>query len=350
MGKFRVGIEGSFLNAAGQVSFGDIGLGILDADPLIEYEFFDATTPEVKPEQIAGYDGVIALGGLYTATTLAGNSRLAVIGRYGVGYDNVDTDACTGADVMLFITPDGVRRPVASSIMTLMLALSHRLMEKHLYSQQGRAAELQSVIGVGLEGKVLGSVGIGNIGRELFRLAAPFGMRHMAHDPFVSPADAAAIGVEMVTLDTLLKTADFLCINCPLMPSTRNLIGAPQLASMKPAAFLINTARGGIVDTRALTQALQARTIAGAGLDVTEPEPLPLGHPLLAMDNVIVTSHRLCWTDQCMLGNGSSDMEGMRRVARGQIPTHVVNRTVLEKPGLQAKLEGYRRMAGPVQG
>jgi len=194
-------------------------------------------------------------------------------------------------------------------------------------------------------GKTLGSVGCGNIGREMFRLAAPFGMRHLAYDPFIRAEDVAALGVSLVDLPTLLREADFLCINCPLQRETVKLVGAKELALMRPTTYLINTARGAIVDTEALVQALREGRLAGAGLDVTDPEPLPPEHPLLAMENVIVTSHRLCWTEQLVWGLGSADMQGMIAVARGQEPANVVNVDVLSSPALQAKLERYRRLA-----
>jgi len=346
---FRVGLTSSFVTATGEPAFGDIGLGLLDDDPSVEYEFFTPNQPQVTPDQIARFDGIIALDGRYTRTTLAGNTRLAAIGRFGVGYDNVDVDACTDADVMLFITPDGVRRPMAASILALLLALSHRLIQKDRLSHTGDVARLSQAIGTGLVGRVLGSVGVGNIGRELFRLAAPLDMVGLVHDPYVSAADVATLGVRSVDFETLLRESDFLCVNCPLMPQTRGLIGAEQLRLMKPSAYLINTARGPIVDTAALTAALREGRLAGAGLDVTDPEPLPVDHELLAMDNVIVTSHRLGWTDQMMLGNGRATMEGMLAVAHGKPPANLVNRPVLDKPSLAAKLETHAA-AAPASG
>ncbi len=343
--KFRVGITSDFLNAEGKVGIGDIGLGLLDADPRIEYEFFTPNQPEVTSDQIRDYDGIIALGGRYGRATFAGVERLTVLGRFGVGYDNVDTQACTDANVMLFITPEGVRRPVASAIIGLILALSLRMFPRHEYTRRGDAERARQMIGTGLVGRTLASVGCGNIAREMFRLAAPFEMRHLASDPYVRPEDVAALGVTLVDLDTLLGEADFLCINCPLQPSTRKLIGAKQIALMKPTAYLINTARGGIVDTEALVQALREGRLAGAGLDVTDPEPLPPDHALFTFENVIVTSHRLVWTDQLVSSLGRADMQGMIKVSRGEVPPNVVNREVLEKEGLRLKLERYRRLA-----
>jgi len=350
--RFRIGITSDFLDAEGKIGVGDIGLGLLDAQPHIAYEFFTPHQPEITPEQIRDYDGIIALSPRITRASLAGSPRLAVIGRYGVGYDNVDAAACTDADVMLFITPDSVRRPVASTIIALLLALSLKMWPRFRRSMAGEGAELKHTLGTGLVGRTLGSVGIGNIGKEMFRLAAPFDMLHLAYDPYVRPEEVAPLRVELVDLETLLRVSDFVCINCPLTPGTRRLIAAPQLAMMKPTAYLINTARGGIVDTDALTAALCEGRLAGAGLDVTDPEPLPKGHALYTMDNVIITSHSLCRTDQMVAHQGRLDMEGMIAVSQGLAPPHVVNQDVLQRPGLLAKLERLKALCagGPRQG
>jgi len=342
---FRVGITSDFLDARGRVGIGDIGLGLLDAHPHVAYEFFAPNQPEVTPDQIRDYDGIIALGERYTTRTFAGAERLAVLGRFGVGYDAVDPAACTAANVMLFNTPDGVRRPVAASIIALMLALTMRMLPRHQYTQADRADEVGQMIGTGLVGKVLGSVGCGNIGREMFRLAAPFGLRFLAYDPYLRQERAAALGVQLVDLETLLRKADIVAINCPLSEGTYRLIGAPQLALMKRGAYLINTARGPIVDTDSLTAAMAEGRLAGAGLDVTDPEPLPADHPLLGMENVIVTSHRLCWTEQLVWALGTADMRGMIRTSCGRVPDDVVNREVLAREGLRAKLARYARLA-----
>jgi phosphoglycerate dehydrogenase-like enzyme len=197
---------------------------------------------------------------------------------------------------------------------------------------------------VGLTGRTLGSLGLGNIGQELFRIAAPLGMRHLAADPFVSSETAAAVGVELVSMDRLLREADFLCINTPLLPETRGIINAAALAKMKPTAYLVNTARGEIVQTEDLTRALQEGLLAGAGLDVTDPEPLPPEHPLCGMENVILAPHALAWTDEIALGNGRLACESLLACARGEapVPRNLVNRDVLQQPGFIAKLERWR--------
>ena len=334
---FRVGITRDFL--------GPDGTSDLDAlvEPLFEeaglaWEYIAENPPVLEAEQIEGYDALLVLGAGITAETLTGADRLAVIARFGVGYDKIDVEACTESGVLLTIAPDGVRRPVATSILTFVLSLSHQLLIKDRLTRAGGWRNTQNYRGMGLVGKTLGLIGMGNIGKEAFKLAAPFGMRHITFDPYVTPAKAEALGVELVELDTLMQTADFVCVCCPLTDRTRGLVDARRIGLMKPTAYLINTARGPIVDQRALTTALQNRQIQGAGLDVFEQEPISDTDPLLSLDNVIVTPHSICWTDECFEGNGKSASQSIIRVAAGTIPDYVVNRDVLDSPKLQQKL------------
>ena len=173
-------------------------------------------------------------------------------------------------------------------------------------------------MGVGLVGRTLGSIGIGNIGAELFRLAKPFDMKFIAHDPYADRSVAAELGIELVGLEDVFRRADFVSVNCPLTPQTRHLVNAERLALMKPTAYLINTARGPIVDQQALTKALKERRIAGAGLDVLEQEPPDADDPILKLDNVILAPHALCWTDQCFAGNGAADVKAVLDVQHGR--------------------------------
>jgi D-3-phosphoglycerate dehydrogenase len=160
-------------------------------------------------------------------------------------------------------------------------------------------------------------------------------MRHLAFDPHVSPEEARAANVTLVDLDTLLAESDFVSLCCALTPETHHLINAARLAQMKPNAYLINVARGPIVDQVALTAALREGQIAGAGLDVFEQEPVDPNDPILTLENVIVAPHALCWTDECFLGNGRSACESILDVAAGRTPRSIVNREVLTSPNLR---------------
>jgi D-3-phosphoglycerate dehydrogenase len=339
--RFRIGVTRDFLKPDGSIGFGDIGLEILDREPGIEWEFLKEDVRELRPEDVRGYDGLLVLAPKVSASTLAGAERLAVLARFGVGYDNVDVEACTRTGVLLTITPDGVRRPVAVSALTFILALSHKLLIKDRLTRSGRWAEKLDHMGMGVTGRTLGLVGAGNIGRELLRIAAPLAMRRLAYDPHVKAEDLRGLDVELVGLDALMRQADFVVISCALTPETHHLIDERRIAQMKASAYLINIARGPIVDQRALTAALKERRIQGAGLDVFEKEPIDAADPILALDNVIVSPHAICWTDECFRNNGRSACGSLLEVAAGRTPAHAVNRQALEHPRLKEKLEGF---------
>jgi D-3-phosphoglycerate dehydrogenase len=246
--------------------------------------------------------------------------------------------ACTANGVILTNTPDGVRRPVATSILALILALSHKLLTKDHITREGRWAETTNYMGVGLTGKTVGSIGVGNIGSELFRLLAPLEMVHVAYDPYAKPEDAAKLRVRLTDKETVFRESDFVCVNTPLTPETRGFIGAREFSLMKPTAYFINTARGPVVDEPALHAALAERRIAGAALDVFAQEPISRDHPLLAFDNVIVTPHSICWTDEFFRNNAESAFRSVAAVAAGRTPTYVVNRDVLQQSQLRSRL------------
>ena len=284
---FRVGLTRDFLREDGTVGWGDIGLAALDEADGIEWEFLPEGGRELTAEQVGSYDALIVLSPRVGPATFEGAGRLALIARFGVGYDNVDVGACTRNGVALTITPEGVRRPVATSILALLLALSHRLLIKDRIARGGRWEEKLDHMGTGLTGKTLGSVGLGNIGREMFALARPLGMHHLAHDPYAAPEMAAEAGAELTDLEELLGASDFVAINCALTPETHHLLAAGRLDLMKRSAFVINTARGQIIDQMALTEALRAGRIAGAALDVFEEEPPDPDDPIFSLPNVI---------------------------------------------------------------
>jgi len=335
---FRVGVTRDFLGSDGTLNYGEEGFRLLDEAPNVEWEFLAETTRELRPEQIQPYDALLLLVPRVTAATLEGAERLKLIARFGVGYDSIDVPACTQAGVMLTITPDGVRRPVAASVMTFLLALSHKLFLKDQLIRTGRWEEKLDHMGMGLTGRTLGVIGFGNIGREVFRLAKPFGMHHLAFDPYAREEDAAETNVKLTDLETLLKTSDYVSICCQLTEQTHHLIDGPKLALMKPTSYLINVARGPIVDQQALTRVLQERKIQGAALDVFEQEPIDPDDPILKLENVIVTPHAICWTDEAFSGNGLSACGSILDIAAGRIPQHIVNREVLENPNFKAKM------------
>ena len=340
--KFRIGLARNFLTAN---SGYDLGLGLLDGETRVACELLEESQPEIAPKLIAGFDAAILGGERFTQASLSGDRmQLSIVALMGVGYDAVDVEALTDHDILLTIAPDGVRRPLATSIVTLILALSHELFAKDRTTRRGEWSNRLKVLGQGLTGRVVGSVGVGNIGRELFRLLMPFEMVHLAADPVTTRKEVAGLRVELVDLETLMRRSDFVSINCPLTPETRGLIGERELGWMKPTAYLINTARGPIVGQKALTRVLRERRIKGAGLDVFASEPPPDDDPLFELDNVIVTPHSLGVTDQCLRGIGESAIRSVLAAFHGEIPPYVVNREVLDRPGLRAKLEANRKI------
>lgn len=344
---FRVALSGDFKKADGSPTFPDFDVAPLMAAKNVEVVYIPAENP-LKAKDLADFDALILLIPKFNAESVPAGGRLSVVARFGVGYDSVDVSACTKNDIALCITPDGVRRPVAVSIMAFILALTGKLMVKDRLTREGPSGfnRRGEHMGVGLVGKTLGSIGIGNIGAEMFRMAMPFDMKFIAHDPFADKATAKDLGIELVSLEDLFRRSDILTVNCPLTEQTRHIVNAERLALMKPTAYFINTSRGPTVDQKALTKVLQERRIAGAGLDVFEVEPVPADEPLLELDNVIVTPHALCWTDQCFAGNGAANIRAVLDIQQGRVPRGVVNTEILESPAFKAKLEGYARCFG----
>jgi len=333
--RFRVGLTRDLQ------AFGDVGLELLDG---LEQTVVDVggEGTAVSADDIRDIDALLLLSPRVTAATVAGAQRLKLIARFGVGYDNVDVDACTSAGVLLTITPDGVRRPVASSVLAYMLALSLRMFDKDRLIRAGRWAEKPNFMGIGLTGRTLGIIGLGNIGRDIVQLTRPLGLRYLAFDPYLTESEDA----ELVDLETLLRDSDFVTVNCALTPETHHLLNRERLGLMKPTAYLINTARGGVVDQAALTEVLTARSIAGAALDVFEPEPIASSDPLLQLDNVILAPHAICWTDECFRGNGESACRAIVEVASGRVPPYIVNRAALD----HSRARAHFRATAPESG
>src|SRR5262245_41166386 len=336
---FRVALSGDFKKADGSPTYPDFDLTPLKRAPNVEMAFLEPVNP-IPAEQLEDFDALILLAHRFAPESVPKSGRLAVVARFGVGYDTVDVPALSKAGIALAITPDGVRRPVAVSIITLMLALTGELMIKDRLTREGAAgfAKRSDHMGAGLVGRTFGSLGVGNIGAEVFRLLQPFGMSFIAHDPYIDRAVAAELGIELVGLEELFRRADVLSVSVPLSAETRHIVNAERLALMKPTAYVINTARGPIVDQKALTRALQERRIAGAGLDVLEQEPPETDDPILKLDNVILAPHALCWTDQCFAGNGEADVRAVLEFQHGRVPRGVVNREVLQSQAWKHRL------------
>lgn len=329
---FRVGVTSDIVREDGSLVYPiDRLLSIAEG---VEWELLPGAE-ELGRADVAGRDAVIVFWPRVTAETVAGgeDERPLVLCRLGVGYDRVDVDALTEAGVLLTITPDGVRRPMAAGAMAFVLALAHRVVQKDRLVREGRWDRFAHV-GEGLTGRTLGLLGLGNVGRDVCALAGPFGMRRLAHDPYAEPLE----GVELVDLETLLRESDFLVVACPLTDETLRLLDAHRLALMKPTAHVVNVARGPIVDQRALTEALAERRIAGAALDVFEREPIDPDDPLVALENVVLAPHAVGLTDELFAESARSACEAVLAVAAGRVPRYVVNPDALAHPRLRRRL------------
>jgi len=247
--------------------------------------------PEELVKAVGDYDALIVRSSsTVTAEVVAAANKLRVIGRAGIGVDNIDVDAATKRGIAVMNTPGGNNVTTAEHAVSMLLSLARSIPQATASMKAGKW-EKSKFTGSELSNKTLGIVGIGNIGRLVAERAQGLKMKVIAYDPFITEEKAREMHIELVTLDALLQRADFVSIHTPLLPETRNLIDAAALAKMKPGARLVNCARGGIVDELALAEALKAKRIAGAALDVFEEEPVPTDHPLLQLDNVICTPH-----------------------------------------------------------
>lgn len=341
--RFRVALTGDFFAADGATKYPDIGLSVFDDQGQIEWFQFNAHRTPIGADQVAGAQGVIVLTPGVTAATVAGNHDLLAVGRFGVGYDAVDVKACTDADVVVYITAGAVDRSVAEATVGWMLALTHQMRAKDLLVRSGRWDERSRYMGRELRGRTFGAVGLGGIGRAAVGLLRGFGMETpLAFDPFLNDEDAGAAGVRQVGLDELMGRADFVSIHCPLTDRTRGMIGRREVGLMKPDAYLINTARGGIVDEDALYDALAVGRIAGAALDCFAAEPVTSPHRFGGLDNVLLAPHCIAWTDELFRDIGRAVCQGMVDLSLGKRPRGVVNPEVFDRPGFVEKWERLR--------
>lgn len=345
-GNCQIGLTDDFLLADGALSFPGYDIDALRRCAAADLRRIPGGNV-MTAAALAGIDVLISvpLMGAVTRDSLAQADALTGIIRVGVGCEDVDLAACTSAGIAVVVPAEAVRRPTAVAALTLLLALATRLVEKDRLTRLGpdvwhRRTEMR---GRNLSGRVLGLVGCGNIGSDLAALVKPLGMRVIAFDPVLSDAEAKARGIECVSLDQVLSDSDYISIHCPLTPATRHLFNADRLARMKPSAALINTARGGIVDQEALVVALASGHLSGAALDVFDPEPLPLGHPLQSADRIILSAHALNWTEELDEDLAAQNVAAVLDLLAGRVPHKVVNADVLRTPDFNRKLNALAR-------
>ena len=258
--------------------------------------------------------------------------NLVVIARTGIGYDTVDVAAATRRRIAVCNTPDGPTISTAEHAVTLMLLVAKNAKAAESALRTGTASGYYGRHrGIELDGKVMGLVGFGRIARHVARIAGGLGMRVVTFDPYLAAGDLPA-GIERAdTLDALLRTADVVSVHVPLTDDSRGMFDAARFAAMKPGAVFVNTARGGLVDQDALLGALDSGRLFGAGLDVTSPEPLPVGHPLLGRDDVVITPHVASATADGKARIFRIAFEQAMAVVDGRRPEHLVNPEVWER-------------------
>lgn len=336
--RFRIDFTADFYTDQGQLRYQDVGLGQLSNIAGIEVGRFREHQQEITPEQLVGVQGVVVLAPRVTARSLASAQDLLAIARFGVGYDSVDVAACTAADVVLCIAAGAVDHSVAEATVGWMLSLTHHMSMKDRIVRDGRWNDRDGYMGSELRDRTLGIIGFGGIGRAVARMLSGFRMQKpLVFDPALTREEIEAEGARAASLDELLSQSDFVSLHCPLNNRTRNLIGPRELSLMPRHAYLLNTARGGIIDEDALFQALKTKQIAGAALDCFVGEPLTKSSRFAELENVILAPHSIAWTNELFRDIGHAACLILSELAQGRRPRGIVNPEVFDRPTFQAK-------------
>ena len=251
--------------------------------------------------------------------------KLKIVARFGVGYDNVDVEACTKRGIYVTITPNVLSDAVAEHTFALILSLTRRVIEADRYVRSEWAkGEKRFPLGVDLKGKTIGIIGCGRIGSQVARKAYGFEMKILYHDAVRNEEVEKRFDAKLVSLNELLRNSDIVTLHVPLTDATRGMIGEKELNLMKESAYLINTSRGPVIDQEALTRALKEGKIAGAGLDVFALEPIPLDDPLLKLDNVVLTPHIGSGTVETRRAMALKAAENVLYALKGKVPPDLV--------------------------
>ena len=281
--------------------------------------------------QASDADGLIVVHSPITRKVLSQLPQCKVVLRTGVGYDVIDVPAATELGVAIVNVPDMWTQEVANQALALLLACNRRVVSLDRWIRSGQWDERIAPPVGSLYGETLGIIGLGRIGTALARRAAALDMHVMAYDPYISAGAFEEAGVRAATLDELLSESDYVSVNCPLTDETRGIVDAEALRKMKPTSYLINTARGPVIDEMALIQALEEGSIAGAGLDVLEHEPPRPDNLLLAMENVVLSPHAGHYSDLSISKRPRRYGAEVACVLSGRMPLHLVNPEVRER-------------------
>ena len=285
----------------------------------------DGSEP-VLAELAGNSDAIVTCFAPVTENVLRAASGCVTVSRYGVGVDNIDVDTATELGMVVAYVPDYCMDEVSDHTISLLLALSRRLLPFNTYARTEDWGTVPLSLPVmRLRGKTLGLVGMGRIGSEVCRKARVFGMKVLVWDPYLGPDQVEAIGAELVSFESMLSEADFVSIHVPLNPETRGVIGKNAFELMKPTSYLINSARGPVVDESALTKALEEEKIAGAGLDVMESPHPSKDNPLFSMDNVIITPHVAFFSQESLIELRTRASSAVVDILSGRVPGNIAN-------------------------
>ncbi|HEY9292241.1 MAG TPA: NAD(P)-dependent oxidoreductase [Microlunatus sp.] len=322
---YRVAVSTESMDAAGRVIYGDIGLDAF-ADAGVEWDWLTPAGHDYAAGQLDGFDALWILGHAgITADSLRGAERLRHIARFGAGYDQIDLTACSERGVLVTNAPNGVRTPMVHTAITLLFALGHNLLPKDRLARSGDWLQNSELRGRGLQNATIGIVGLGGIGAALARMLVRMGLKVVAYNRSPRPELINELGIEQRPLTDVLAGSDYVVITVAASAGTRHFIGVEELAMMRPGSYLINIARGSVVDEDALINALESGRLAGAGLDVYATEPLPASSPLTRLDNVVLGPHSLCWTDTYTADTSAEARACILDVAAGGTPQNLVN-------------------------
>ena len=298
--KIKVGISGDLLNSNGIPCFGNEALSKIKTRSDIEITWMDKSIKEITEEMASKFDAILLNIPKASAKSVSRDDcKLKIISRFGVGYDSVDIEAMKEKGIVVTNTPNAVRRPVAVAALTMMFALSGKLLKKNDLVRAGQWNDRTNFMGMGLTQKTLGIVGAGSIGQETIKLSQPFFKKIIAFDPFLTKEELHSKGILKTDLIELAKSSDIIVVLCNLNKSTQGMINNKFFSNMKKTSYIINLSRGSVINEKDLELALENEMIAGAGLDVTSVEPLSPNSKLMSFENVILTPHSLCWTDEC---------------------------------------------------
>jgi D-3-phosphoglycerate dehydrogenase len=299
------------------------------------FEVRVASDPSVATviKEIQGVEGVVVRTAPFTREIIEAAKALKVIGRHGVGVDNIDVKAATEKGIFVVNTPDANATSVVEHTLTVIGALAKHVVVRDKATRIGDWEIRNNYKAIDLDGKTLGLVGLGKIGSLVAKRAAvAYNMKVVAFDPYITPEKAREMGVTIVAaIDDVFKQADVVSLHTPLTPETRGFVNAARLRLMKPSAFLVNFSRGEVVDEKSLYEALKKGVIAGAALDVYDPEPPKKDNPLYSLENVILSPHSAALTQECVIRMATGAAEGVVDVLTGKRPQFVVNPDVFKK-------------------